>query len=73
MIMEAEKSHYLTSASWRSRCSSSLSPNALGLGLRLVVFGGEGRRRPMPQLKHSGREEEFSFPPPFCSLQASEG
>lgn len=76
-IVEAKKSHDLTSVSWRSREASSViqfKSESLIIGDQSCMCWSESkdprtclsRRRWMAQLK----ESEFTLPLPFCSIPA---
>ena len=60
MILKAEKSLYLQSASWRPRRTDGISST---LSLKTGKIDAPAQRQ-------SGRERKFSLTPPFCSIQA---
>ena len=71
-IMETEKAQDLQSASWRPRRVGGIVP-VWAQRLRTqesqwYMFQPKGRKRPMSQLKESGRQS-FLLSQPFCSIQ----
>lgn len=66
VIMEAENSYDLPSASWRPRKVSDVSESG-SEGLRMRAAGVHEQEKTMPQLRQRAR----IFPSPtFCSLRA---
>ena len=68
-IMEAEKSHDMLSASWRTRrVRGIIQPESKGLRTRSFNDWGQEKMEVPAQ-----EESEFTLPPPLCSIQVLNG
>ena len=74
MIMEAERSHNLPSTSWSPRkLVFQFQSYSEGLRTRGAKSVSPSLMSQLREMFQSGREREFSLPPPFCSIQGLSG